>query len=83
MHSPEFSAVKGAIGISEMRHQVTKVIDPNTEPAIPKIVTSGESSGARFAIDVLNSLSLDRTQRKSHQIFLCASASQRFPTVLF
>ncbi len=41
-----------------MRHWTAKVIDPNPEPAIPKIVTSGENSGARFVIVVLNSVSL-------------------------
>lgn len=41
-----------------MRHWTAKVIDPDPEPAIPKIVTSGENSGARFVIVVLNSVSL-------------------------
>jgi len=47
-----------ATGISAIRHRTAKVIDPDPDPTIPKIATSGEKSGARFAIVVLNSVSV-------------------------
>jgi len=42
-----------------MPHRTAKVIDIDPEPAMPEIAISAENSGARFAIVVLNSVSLD------------------------
>ncbi len=53
------SRIDRPAGVPAIRHRTAKVIDIDPEPAMPEIAISAENSGARFAIVVLNSVSLD------------------------